>query len=156
MAAARIFTVFFLAAALFLTGAQSVPASGTRLENLGNGTCQDRVTGRMWQITPSRQRFSSKEKARKYVKSLTTGGHHDWRLPTEDELTDLLGLIAIQGNDDCKFPRLDKVFWLVDSHRKTIPARLEMGCFCRGDFDLVQRHRGQVRGVRTITKTKRK
>ena len=144
-----------LAGGLLLAAAGSALAGGPSLHDLGNGICQDQDHGFMWQIIPSKKKFTDADDAAAYLDTLNLGGYHDWRLPTEAELTDLLSLISIQGNDDCRFPRLDKAFWLRDSHGKTLPARLEMECFCRGDFDLVKRNKGQVRAVRTIKKTVR-
>ena len=129
-----------------LTGAGPVSAGGD-LENLGNGICRDKVTGLMWQIGKSR-RFADIEDVKKYIAGLKLGGYTDWRLPTTRESSELRGLIAIQGNDDCQFPKLKSKYWLKDPKKGTIPARLELECFCRGDYDLIPKDKGYVRVVR--------
>ena len=129
-----------------LTGAGPVSAGGD-LENMGNGICRDKVTGLMWQIGKSR-RFSDIEDVQNYIAGLKLGGYTDWRLPTTRESSELRGLIAIQGNDDCQFPKLKSKYWLKDPKKGTIPARLELECFCRGDYDLVPKDKGYVRVVR--------
>ncbi|MEE8552773.1 MAG: DUF1566 domain-containing protein [Desulfobacterales bacterium] len=54
-----------------------------------DGTVTDKKTGLMWCIVDSLleiQGCLNYESAVKYVKDLKTGGHQDWRLPTESEL----------------------------------------------------------------------
>jgi hypothetical protein len=127
-----------------------VMAGGTNLQKLSDGTCAHSGVNLMWQIKPSKKKFADEDAARQYIKDLDLGGHHDWRMPTEVELDQLLGLIAIQGNEDCKLPKLKKPYWLIDSHKKTIPARLELDCLCSGEFNVIERSKAYVRAVRTI------
>ncbi len=128
-------------------------AGGSNLKKLSDGTCLHAGVNLMWQITPSRKKFRTLDKAEQYVKNLDLAGHHDWRIPTEVELDQLLGLIAIQGNGDCHLSKLKKPYWLIDSHKKIIPARLELDCLCSGDFNVIKRHKAYVRAVRFIKKT---
>jgi len=150
----RTFTrLFTLAAAAVLIFSSNTLAGGGSLQNLGNGICKDKVTGLEWQIDKSK-RFSSFHDVKQYITGLQLGGFSDWRLPTTRESMELRGLIAIQGNDDCGFPKLKSKYWLVDKKEGTVPARLELECFCRGDYDLLAKDKGYVRVVRNAGESK--
>ena len=138
---------WLLAVAVSLFVASSGVADRGSLQDLGNGICLDRGTGLMWQIGKSR-RLADREEVNEYTAGLELGGYTDWRLPTTRELSDLLGLIAIIGNQECRFPALGGTYWLVDPKKGMTPARLEMESFCRGDYSLVVKNKGYVRAVR--------
>ncbi len=123
------------------------------LKNLGNGICLDQTTGLMWQIGKSKY-FADGAEVKQYIAAIRIGGYDGWRLPTTRESSELRGLIAIQGNKDCNFPRLKGKYWLVDEKKGMVPARLELECFCRGDFDLVVKDKGYVRLVRSTKEKK--
>ena len=126
-------------------------AGNGSLQNMGNGICLDKTTGLMWQIDRGK-RFSDLGQVKKYVAGVKLGGYDDWRLTTTQEASGLRGLIAIQANKDCHFPKLKGKYWLFDKKKGTVPARLELECFCRGDFDLVIKDKGFVRLVRNSKK----
>lgn len=54
------------------------------LKDNGDGTITDNITGLMWQKSDGGEMIF--ENASSYVKSLSLGGHSDWRLPTSHEL----------------------------------------------------------------------
>jgi hypothetical protein len=54
-----------------------------------NDTITDTSSGLIWQKQPDREAAMSWDDACAYVRSLTTGGHSSWRLPTRQELHDL-------------------------------------------------------------------
>jgi hypothetical protein len=59
----------------------------------GNGTFTDKRTGLVWCTLDSKSVLDNclnYESAIAYIKTLNTGGHGDWRLPTPDELETLL------------------------------------------------------------------
>jgi hypothetical protein len=63
--------------------------SGNRYVANGDGTFTDTKTGLMWSLLDSYVELGkcqNYESAVQYVKSLKTGGHHDWRLPLGSEL----------------------------------------------------------------------
>jgi hypothetical protein len=73
-----------------------------------NGTVTDTKTGLMWCIVDSMlelQGCLNYESAVKYVKDLKTGGHQDWRLPTENELA------GIYKNEPFFPPRKAEWYW---------------------------------------------
>jgi len=144
---------FTLAACLILISSSNALAGGGSLQNLGNGICLDKTTGLMWQIDKGK-RFSDLAAVQKYLADVKLGGYDDWRLPTTRESSALRGLIAIQGNEDCNFQKLKGKYWLQDKKKGVVPARLELECFCRGDFDLVVKDKGYVRLVRSTKKKK--
>ncbi len=133
---------------LFLLQIHTV-ANGGSLKNIGNGICLDQEKGLMWQIDKSK-RYSDIEDVKVYGNRLNLGNYTDWRLPTTMESIELRGIISIQGNNDCRFPKLESRYWLVDKKRGTVPVKLELECFCRGDFNLVFGNKGYVRMVRDI------
>jgi len=71
-------------------------------------TIFDTTTNLLWQqLPPSDKRFTW-EKANEHCKSLTLAGHNDWRLPTIDELKDLINK---------KYnPTIDPIFKCVSSY----------------------------------------
>jgi len=63
-----------------------------RFNSNGDGTFTDKRTGLMWSTLDSKSVLDSclkYESAATYTKSMNTGGHGDWRLPTPDELKTL-------------------------------------------------------------------
>ena len=53
----------------------------------GDGTTTDNITGLMWQKTDGGEILF--DNAANYCKSLSLGGHNDWRLPASQELFDI-------------------------------------------------------------------
>lgn len=100
----------FLAVALFaLQGCAGKSSRQARLQNLGNGICQDTVSGQMWQIEKGKMTTNLKE-AEQYVRALNLGGYSDWRLPTVYELYDLNYFFDLFQNGDCTLDREGK-YW---------------------------------------------
>jgi len=63
-----------------------------RFNSNGNGTFTDKRTGLIWSTLDSKSVLDSclnYESANTYIKSMNTGGHGDWRLPTPGELKTL-------------------------------------------------------------------
>lgn len=89
---------------LALQGCAGISSSPARLRNLGNGVCQDTVSGRMWQIEKSGL-ITNLQAAQEYTAALRLAGYSDWRLPTVDELYDLNYLIDLFQNGDCALDR---------------------------------------------------
>jgi len=66
--------------------------AGGRFVDNHDDTIKDTKTGLMWCELDSMFELNSclnYEAAKEYVKALRTGGHQDWRLPTESELTEI-------------------------------------------------------------------
>jgi len=66
--------------------------SGKRFVDKHNDTIKDTKTGLVWCMLDSQmeqQKCLSYQEAKTYVKALKTGGHQDWRLPTESELVEI-------------------------------------------------------------------
>ena len=94
-----------LAALLFsLQGCAGKSARQARLQNLGNGVCQDTVSGQMWQIEKGKMTTNLQD-AEQYVRTLNLGGYNDWRLPTIYELYDLNYFFDLFQNGDCTLDR---------------------------------------------------
>ncbi|MCX5877234.1 MAG: DUF1566 domain-containing protein [Deltaproteobacteria bacterium] len=104
------FVLVSLALALLsLQGCAEKSSRQTRLQNLGNGVCQDTVSGQMWQIEKGKMTTSLKD-AEQYVQALDLGGYKDWRLPTVYELYDLNYYFDLFQNGDCTLNREGK-YW---------------------------------------------
>ena len=66
--------------------------SGGRFVDNHNDTIKDTKTGLVWCMLDSlmkQQKCISYAEAKTYIKALKTGGHQDWRLPTESELVEI-------------------------------------------------------------------
>lgn len=85
--------------------------SGGRFRDNGNSTLTDTKTGLTWSMLDSSAdlgRCLNYQAAEEYVKSLSTGGHSDWRLPTMNELAGIYKTPPY-------FPSIgDKWFWSAD------------------------------------------
>lgn len=67
-------------------------ATQGRFVDKGDGTFVDTRTGLMWCLLDSQRELQgcrNYKAARKYVQSITTGGHRDWRFPNAAELASL-------------------------------------------------------------------
>ncbi len=80
--------------ALFGQDAQS-SGREARYTGHGDGTVTDGVTGLMWQQTPAYG--LSYDAAVAGASSASTGGHHDWRLPSIKELYSLIDFRGVTG-----------------------------------------------------------
>ncbi|MFP3981344.1 MAG: DUF1566 domain-containing protein [Desulfobacterales bacterium] len=88
--------------------------TGKRYEENPEGVVRDTKTGLMWQLLDTTltrpEKCMTYEKAREYVKNLSTGGYTDWRLPTADELA------GIYKNDPF-FPAMEeKWYWSSETY----------------------------------------
>ncbi|MCX5864281.1 MAG: DUF1566 domain-containing protein [Deltaproteobacteria bacterium] len=101
--------VFLALVLLSLQGCAEKSSHQARLQNLGNGVCQDTVSGQMWQIEKGKMTTSLKD-AEQYVHALNLGGYNDWRLPTVYELYDLNYFFDLFQNGDCTLDREGK-YW---------------------------------------------
>lgn len=137
--------VFMLIAACFSSMAF---AGEPRLVQLDNTMVKDTKTGLIWQFDKSAEQFDSKEKAAQYAGSLDLGGYHDWRLPTLDERWDLLQVFVLKNNGGIEFPKFDNKYWTMETHKGTLPIKLDISCMCRGDQEIEYKSAGYVRAVR--------
>ncbi len=98
--------ILFLLTVLLLSfqGCAGKSSQQAHLQNLGNGICQDTVTGQMWQIEKG-PISTSLEDAEQYARNLKLGGYNDWRLPTVNELYDLNYYFDLFLVGDCNLDR---------------------------------------------------
>jgi hypothetical protein len=123
--------------------------SGNRYVAYGDGTFTDTKTGLMWSLLDSYVelgRCHNYGSAVQYVKSLNTGGHHDWRLPLGSELAGIY-------KDTPFFPgKGAKWYWTSETfvkgyHKKAlIVTSKKERVFKRLQMDLTQC--GAIRAVR--------
>jgi hypothetical protein len=120
------------------------------LTALGDGTCQDRVTGQVWQINRSATPLASMEEARAYIAHLNQESKEkDWRLPTAQELYDLNYLFDLHLNGNCLINRGGK-YWSEDKDGKGKVGAWEIGeqCDPSRQYAPAVNIRGYVRAIR--------
>jgi serine/threonine protein kinase len=118
----------------------------------GPDTVADHATGLVWQQSGSQYPLTWRE-AHDYIKRLNQNefqGHHDWRLPTIDELMSLL-VETPYGEDFCMEPIFDPTQkWLWSCDRRSYMAawctNMEMGYVFWQDFTC----NFYVKAVRTL------
>lgn len=117
-----------------------------RLFDMGNGICQDTVTGQMWQQARSK-RLHSIEEAQAYVKSQNMGGYDDWRLPTVAELYDLHLFFDIHENGTCQIITKGN-YWSDEPDAEGRVGSWEMDENCDPERQYIPKQAGRVRVVR--------
>lgn len=146
MKRSHLFLIFSAILFLFLAGCAGMANHQARLHNLGNGICQDTVTGRMWQIEKSPMTTSLTD-AEQYVRDLGLGGYHDWRLPTVDELYDLSYTFDLFQNGDCTMDRKGN-YWSDDKDSEGRVGSWEIADQCDPVRQYSPGSKGYVRAVR--------
>lgn len=136
-----------LALLLFsLQGCVGKSSQQPRFQNLGNGICQDTVSGQMWQIEKSRMTTSLKD-AQEYVRTLNLGGYNDWRLPTVYELYDLNYLFDLFQNGDCVLNR-EGNYWSGEKDGEGKAGAWAISDQCDPERQYAPGTKGYIRAVR--------
>lgn len=119
-----------------------------RLVDLGDGTCQDTLTGQTWQINRSPETVASLDEAQNYIARLNKEGkHQDWRLPTVYELYDLNSLFDLYQNGNCNLSREGK-YWSGEKNGEGMVGAWEIAEQCDPERRYAPAGRGYVRAVR--------
>ena len=135
-----------VAIVLMLQGCAGPGKGSARFVNLGNGTCQDTVSGQMWQIEKSGM-VSSLEEAQAHIARLNQGEYKDWRLPTVFELYDLNYLFDLHLNGDCNLDRSGK-YWSGEKDGEGTVGAWEIGDQCDPARQYYPGTKGSVRAIR--------
>ncbi len=143
---AHLILVFLALVLLSLSGCAGKANRQGRLQNLGNGICQDTVSGRMWQIEKSKM-TTSLEEAQQYASTLRLGGYSDWRLPTVDELYDLNYLFDLFQNGDCALDRKGN-YWSGEKNGEGKAGAWEISDQCDPERQYAPGTQGYIRAVR--------
>lgn len=140
--------IFPLLAILLLAAQGCGPrqARPSRLQDLGNGICQDTVSGLMWQKERSRT-IRDLEEAQAQASNLTLGGYNDWRLPTVHELYDLHYLFDLHQAGDCAMD-LQGRYWSGEKDGEGMAGAWEIGDQCEPQRRYFTGGQGSVRAVR--------
>ena len=132
---------------LSLSGCAGKSNHQARLQDLGNGICQDTVSGRMWQIGKGPM-ATSLEEAEQYTRSLELGGYNDWRLPTVNELYDLNYLFDLFLVGNCTLDRKGS-YWSSEKNGAGNAGAWEIGASqCDPSREYSPATMGYVRAVR--------
>jgi hypothetical protein len=129
-----------------LSGCAGKSTRTARLQDLGNGICQDTVSGLMWQKERSRSTDSLAE-AQHLARTLELGGYRDWRLPTVQELYDLHHLFDLHQAGGCAM-ELQGRFWSGENEGEGRAGAWEIGDQCEPQRRYFSGQRGAVRAVR--------
>lgn len=138
--------IFLALVFLSLPGCAGKSSRQARLQNLGNGICQDTVSGQMWQIEKTKM-TTSLEGAQQYASTLRLGGYSDWRLPTVDELYDLNYLFDLFQNGDCALDRKGN-YWSDEKNGEGKAGAWEISDQCDPERQYAPSAKGYIRVVR--------
>lgn len=147
MRSKRLFSTLLIALILFSQGCGSKNQQKEQLQDLGNGICRDTASGLLWQRERSRtiQTFAEAEF---YVVNLDLGGYTDWRLPTRNELYDLVYLFDLRLNGECALDCEGK-FWSAESSGEGVAGGWEISANqCDPARQYYHGTNGHVRAVR--------
>lgn len=119
-----------------------------KLIDLGDGTCQNTITGLVWKIDKSPTSVTSLEKAQEYITLLNKESQNkDWRLPTGSELYDLNYLFDLFLHGDCHIDRKGK-YWSREKDGEGMVGAWEIGEQCDPSRQYSEAKKGYVRAVR--------
>ncbi|MFH1218161.1 MAG: DUF1566 domain-containing protein [Pseudomonadota bacterium] len=131
-----------------LAGCAGKNMKNPRLANIGNGICQDTVSGQMWQIEKSRYAKSFEEANAVIAELNRTTGYTDWRLPTVSELFDLNYVFDLHQNGECTLDR-EGAYWSGDKDGEGIVGAWEISADqCDPQRKYTPGAKGFVRAVR--------
>lgn len=114
----------------------------------GAEICQERQSGRMWQVAKGGV-FTTIDEAREYVANLRLGGYDDWRLPTTEEALNLMQLFFWKQNGDCSMNNTGD-YWTVSGGRQPSLGHWEDYMLCGPEFKYVKSVKtgGYARAIR--------
>ena len=97
-------------------------AAADELKMVDENVFQEQKSGRMWQLEQSR-RLSSPEQVEEYLQEVnSSGGYTDWRLPTKQELYELLVFFDLKDNGDVAAPKKGNYWYAGDSGEPEVGA----------------------------------
>jgi hypothetical protein len=129
-----------------LAGCAGRSSETLRFVDLGNGICQDTRTGAMWQMERTRS-IKSIEEARQNADNLKLGGYEDWRLPTVDELYNLISLKDLHVGSSCRM-KLDGNYWSDEHNGEGAVGAWEISDQCDPSRTYAKGNQGYVRAIR--------
>ncbi len=139
-------TIALLSLLLLLEGCAGKSGRKSRFVDMGNGICQDTVTGTMWQRDHTKV-MHSMDDARKYAANQTLGGHKDWRVPTVYELFDLNYLYDLHQGTGCPIER-EGNYWSDVKDGDGMAGAWEIADQCDPERQYFPNGKGRVRLVR--------
>ncbi len=137
-----------LCASLSACAGNNTSLSNDTLINNGDGTILSEKFKLQWQQNISK-RFKNAEDAEKYVKSLSLGGHNDWRIPTKAESHNLFFSMDF-GNSTAKEMemKMDGSMWVMLDNGKLQAGAWDAGETCCIVRTFKKDGKGGVRAVR--------
>ncbi len=116
------------------------------LRSVGDQYFENRGEGVMWTKMRSK-RFQTPSDVQDYLDNLNTGRFNDWRLPTKQELYDLLAIFDLKKNGEVKV-RIEGKYWLVNNKGETSVGAWEIGDGCGPERRFFSGDNGYVRAIR--------
>lgn len=139
-------TILIFSLLVTLTGCAGKSAHESRFVDLGNGICQDTVSGIMFQKDRSKT-IRGVEGAREYVSGLSLGGHQDWRLPTIYELYDINYVYDLHQGDGCPIEK-EGSYWSDELDGEGMVGAWEISDQCEPERHYFANTKGYVRAIR--------
>ncbi len=138
---------------LFLLIVALLPATGTvtsgkspALVRVSETTFHDSLHNKDWQMDWSR-RTRSTEEVRRYLQTLNEGSEDGWRLPTKDELYELMAIFDLKQNGEVKI-RFEGSYWLQDEADNFYVGSWEIGDQCEPSRSFFKGKSGHIRAIR--------
>ena len=130
----------------FSYGLAEVEDKKTQLKSVGEQYFKNTRKGDMW--TKSRSKiFATSSEVKNYLKSLNEAQFNDWRLPTKQELYDLLMIFDFKNNGDIKI-RIEGKYWLANYAGQMSVGTWDIGDGCGPERTFSQGKKGVVRAIR--------
>ena len=118
----RLFGLSFLLASIGILLISLSSATAAELKMVDGQVFQEQRSGRMWQLEQSR-RLSSPEQVEEYLQEMNgSGGYTDWRLPTKQELYELLVFFDLKDNGDVAAPKKGNYWYAGESGEAEVGA----------------------------------
>lgn len=140
--------ILFMSVAVFciLPGAAKKAVGAPALTLVGDQYFKNNRDGKMW--TKERgERLKSSSDVKRYLYEMNKGEFNNWRLPTSEELYDLLVIFDLKGNGDVKV-RIEGDYWLVVNGGAMSVGEWEIGGGCGPERHYYSGKKGFVRAVR--------
>ncbi len=138
--------LFFLIVALLPVIGTEISGKSPALVQVSEKTFHDNLHNKDWQMDWSR-RTRSVEEVRQYLQKLNKGSEGGWRLPTKEELYELMSIFDLKENGEVKI-RFEGSYWLRDEADNFYVGSWEIGDQCEPSRTFFEGRSGHIRAIR--------
>lgn len=121
-------------------------SSSSLLVSVSDDYFKNTKNGAMWTKARSK-RFEQASEAQAYLDMQNSGEFDDWRIPTKQELFDMLSVFDLKNNGEVKV-RIEGRYWLADSKGQMSVGTWEIGDGCGPERRFFSGGKGYVRAIR--------